>query len=266
MEYGYATQEYDMNVSVEPFPLTGRYELKDKGDGNYWLVLSPDPEQPILYEPPVCLIDELKTNARARWPFPTKDWAEPRTAEDVKYITIHHSAGRREDQNINWWHLHHTKNKSWSRCGYHLGAAAYHLHGEIDLYEMNPWWEWTWHDSRNKDTYGICMAGWLSKGHDIEPNEKQLDCFGRAMAYVLPQFPNLQAIVGHKRWGRTVCPGDLELWNHKLATAADKYGYDIRDLLKPEVPRTRALRSTLLAARHPLRTRLEPPLDSYSDV
>ncbi len=208
-------------------------ELVHKQDNSkVWWTCECEPTKPRV-KPPLDGIKLLETNRAARWPFPTLRAKKPlprRKPEDIKYITLHHSAGSR-NSSVTYWHSYHTKTKSWSRVGYHMGIAMWKPGDDIDLYELNPPWEFTWHDSRNKDTYGLCISGDLRAGYDASPNNVQLKCFGRAMAYLLPKLPGLQAIVGHKKWQRTACPGDLREWAPSLIAAAGEVGHDIRGLL-----------------------------------
>jgi hypothetical protein len=143
-------------------------------------------------------------------------------------MTIHHSAGSRETQNIRWWHRYHTGSKGWSRVGYHFGIAALDPGDPIELYQMNHLETHSWHDSRNSDTFGVCFAGDLRARYDVRPNDVQLDAFGRLCAWLFElDLPNWRGIVGHKSFGRTACPGDLGVWQDDLIDAAQKYGCDI---------------------------------------
>ena len=248
-----------------------QFERDSRGDP--WVVamwekpVPPTPPEPAgpAFELPIDLTTELETNTSARWPFPQlrpinhREYKPPRQPEDIKHITLHHTAGTREGSTAVYCHDLHTKSKSWSRCGYHLFCGSLNRGDDIELYEINPW-EWiTWHDSRNHDTYAVTMAGWLSEGHDVEPNDVQLDCFGRAMAYALPMFPALESIVPHKMWQATACPGDIDMWWTLLVDAATQYGQDIAPLL--DFQRTRRRRfsfQTLLLDG--------PPLADYEEV
>jgi hypothetical protein len=168
---------------------------------------------------------ELKTKTDAEWPFLKWD----RDPADIKWITIHHSAGKRATTNIKWWHYYHTVSKSWSRVGYHFGIASMESGGPIGLYQMNKLSTVSWHDTRNHDTLGICFAGDFRVGYDVRPNETQVDLFGQLMAWLIPQLPNLFAIVGHKRWQGTACPGDMDVYIQDLIDSAAKYGTEIAD-------------------------------------
>ncbi|MHC4542900.1 MAG: peptidoglycan recognition protein family protein [Planctomycetota bacterium] len=235
---------------------TGTYTLT-KSDGETVLKLLPDPDIWKMPEAPVRLIHELETNIDARWPFPR--WG--RASEEIRYITIHHSAGQRATQNIRWWHRYHTQNKSWSRAGYHFGIAAYEGGGAIDLYQINELSTVSWHDTRNHDTIGICISGWLSAGRDVQPNDLQLELFGRLMAWLLPRLPNLESIVGHKHWQRTACPGDIHLWGYMLVDAAKRWGCDIGELLGHEA--AHAATERILGMREAVSRRKEPPRRDY---
>lgn len=220
----------------------------------------PSPE----YEPPTSLIDELPTNTNARYPFP--DWNRP--LSQIRWMTIHHSAGSRATQNIEWWHRHHTQNKSWSRVGYHFGIAAREQGGPIDLYQLNHLRTLSWHDSRNTDTFGVCFAGDLRAGHDVRPDGVQLDCFGRLVAWLFEEhdLPEWFAIVGHKRFGQTACPGDMDVWHQDLVNAAAKYGHDISGMISL---RTSSLAKTMFPVAAFLRPLLgtddEPSRADYDE-
>lgn len=214
-------------------------------------------------EPPISLLTELPTNDNARWPFPQlkpKKPDAPRRADQVKYITLHHSAGSRATTNIRYWHRLHTETKGWSRCGYHLGIGALDAGDPIELYEINPLQYVSWHDTRNYDTYAIAVAGDLRAGRDGEPDEKQLACFGRAIAYILPQLPNLESITGHKFWQATACPGDFNRWYVLLVDAARQFGHDIEPLLRFKgTPIARLVRALSLP-------KYGPPIEHCEDV
>lgn len=205
---------------------SGIYNIEEQS-GSYVLYLTPSAVIQPAYAPPVSLVDTLKTYESADWPFLKWD----RDPADIKWLTIHHSAGSRATTSINWWHYYHTVSKSWSRVGYHFGIAAQESGGPMGLYQMNKLSTVSWHDTRNHDTLSVCIAGWFAAGHDIRPNEEQVDLFGQLMAWLLPQLPNLFAIVGHKRWQRTACPGDLELYIQDLIDSASRYGVEIADLV-----------------------------------
>lgn len=222
----------DIEVIITNCLRCGAELIRKQDNSKVWWACKCKPTKPRV-KPPLDGIGRLETNRAARWPFPTLRAKKPlprRKPEDIKYITLHHSAGSR-NSSITYWHRYHTKTKSWSRVGYHMGIAMWEPGADIDLYELNPPWEFTWHDGKNKDTYGLCISGDLRAGYDASPNNIQLKCFGRAIAYLLPKLPGLQAIVGHKKWQRTACPGDLREWAPSLIAAADEVGHDIRGLL-----------------------------------
>ncbi|MHC4088706.1 MAG: peptidoglycan recognition protein family protein [Planctomycetota bacterium] len=196
-------------------------------------------DRPAPVVAPVSLLDVLKTNTSARYPFP--NWK--RSLSQVRWMTIHHSAGSRETQNIEWWHRYHTTTKSWSRAGYHFGIAALKQGGQIELYQLNRLQTHSWHDSRNWDTFGVCLAGDLRAGRDVRPNDVQLKAFGRLIAWLREEWelPNWTAIVGHKSFGSTACPGDFHLWRDDLIDAAWAHGHDISGMM--------TVRTEALAAR-----------------
>ena len=203
---------------------TGKYTLETLGDGTRMLSLEPDavetePEWPVA-EPPVDVINQLSTNGSATWPFP--NWN--RSLDSIKYVTVHHSAGSRA-WTVNAMHYYHTQTKSWSRIGYHAVCGRLsESDGPFDVYLTNRAKTLSWHDSRNTDTYGVCITGDLRTGHDIQPLDEQIDGFARLMVWLVPQLPNLQAIVGHKNWQATACPGDMSVWGHLLIERCEYYG------------------------------------------
>lgn len=215
---------------------SGKYEMEERPDGTFVVTLFAAEGHTV--EPPKSLWETLEKNRDARYPFPQlklKNPASPRQAGDIKWITIHHSAGSRATTNVKYWHRLHLS-KGWSGVGYHCCIARLESPADpIDLWEANPWWITTWHDTRNTDTFAVTFAGDMREGYDGRPNERQLDLFGRAMAHYVPKFPNLQGIVGHKHWSATLCPGDLHTWGQGLISASRSYGVDITDLLKPRV-------------------------------
>lgn len=234
--------------------------------GYPWEVLekpAPSEPEPPAIQAPISLLETLATKADAAWPFPqlrATNPDPPRLLTNIKHITIHHSAGSRATTNVTYWHQLHTQTKSWSRCGYHLAIGGLTAGAEIELYEVNrPEWV-TWHDTRNTDTYAVTMAGDLRPDHDIEPNEAQLECFGRAMAYALPKFPNLESIVPHKFWQATACPGEIERWYPLLVDAAKQYGNDIAPLLRFVPTRRQRITRAFSVGR------AGPRLSVYEDV
>lgn len=227
---------------------TGTYKKHEK-DGITTIELVPSE---IAVKPPLDLRGVLESHPDPRWPFPSKR----RELADIRYITVHHSAGSRATQNIRWWHQYHTQSKSWSRVGYHFGIAALAQGGYVDLHQMNDLETISWHDSRNTDTVGVCLAGDLRAGHDDRPNEVQLECWGRLCAWLLPQLPGLAGIVSHKRWQATACPGDIERWGIDLVDAAQRCGADISLLMSSDIP-SRLLRFSLF--------RTTPPIEDYKE-
>jgi hypothetical protein len=209
--------------------------------------------------PPVNIIDQLQTNEDAEWPFP--NWERPVT--NIRYITIHHSAGRRATTNIQYWHRLHTQSKSWSRVGYHFGIGMFRPGEAIGLYQMNELTWHTWHDARNYDTVGVCIAGDLRdlEGKDVRPNDAQIDGFGRLMAWLVPKLPNLAQIVGHSRFGRTACQGDMEVWMGDLITSARGYGQEIEPLVS--YAKVGAVTQARFAVAAILPNR--PPLSAYDE-
>jgi len=233
----------------------GTYELTHFEDGTSTLVLSPA-KGPVVPREPIDAVAMLATRKDARYLFP--NWS--RDLEKIRWITVHHSAGSRAAQNIKWWHRYHTQTKSWSRVGYHYGIAAMEKGDDIELYKLNQL-EWhTWHDARNFDTVGVCMAGDLRPDRDVEPNAIQCDCFGRLMFYLLPQLPNLIGIVGHKHWQPTACPGAFEDWKPKLIEAAYVYGVDISAVIA-----NRALRQARVAVFDVAGISGGPPKKDYDE-
>jgi hypothetical protein len=203
----------------------GRYNKRIREDGAVIYVLFPKAPD---VEGPVNIIDELPDNENAEWPF--LEWNRPLT--NIKYITIHHSAG---SYSIDYWHSLHTGiRRSWSRVGYHFGAATFSKYpNEVDLYQMNKLATVSWHDTRNYDTVGFCFGGDLRAGEPYQgaPTDKQLECWGRFTAWIMPQLPNLYAIVGHSRWSATECQGDLPGYAPMLIDASLQFGQDISQIL-----------------------------------
>jgi len=209
------------------------------------------------FDPPINIISELPTYSDATYPFP--NWERPVTA--IRYITIHHSAGSRATTNIEYWHRLHTVSKSWSRVGYHFGIGMYKPGGDIGLYQMNEITWHTWHDARNYDTVGVCLAGDMRAGYDVRPNEAQIDGFGRLMAWLVPKLPNLYQIVGHSRFGNTQCQGDMEVWMGDLITSSRNYGAEIEHLVSyDKIGRVSRAVTALSAARMD-----RPPLSAYDE-
>ncbi len=232
---------------------TGNYRLKQISDGTTILTLTPSQS----IEPPENVIERLQTYKDATWPFP--NWSRPVT--NIRYITIHHSAGSRATTNIKYWHRLHTQSKKWSRVGYHFGIGMFQPGESIGLYQMNEITWHTWHDARNHDTVGVCLAGDMRAGHDVRPNDAQIDGFGRLMAWLIPQLPNLEQIVGHSRFGRTACQGDMEIWMRDLIASAEKYGQSIEPLVSYQ--KVGAVTRARSAVVHMLPTR--PPLVAYDE-
>ena len=217
------------------------------------------PEEKPFWKPPENRIADLATYQAARWPFP--DWNRP--LSQIRWITLHHSAGHRATTNMIYWHRLHTESKDWSRVGYHLGIGSFGPGDPITLVLLNKLKWFTWHDARNKDTLGVCIAGDLRDlvGKDIRPNPVQVDLFGQLMPWLVPQLPSLQGIVGHSYFQNTACQGDMPVWMPDLIAAADKYGQPIDGLVKygKATPVARAF-SMAMAVR-PAR----PPLGAYDE-
>lgn len=215
------------------------------------------PEDKPLWKPPVNRIKELATYKEALWPFP--DWNRP--LSQIRWITVHHSAGWRATTNMIYWHRLHTRTKRWSRVGYHFGIGMFGPNDPITLVQLNMLKWFTWHDARNRDTLGVCIAGDLRVGHDIRPNPVQVDLFGQLMPWLVPQLPSLEGIVGHSYFQATACQGDMKVWMPDLIAAAAKYGQPIDHLVKygkvKPVARALSMAMSVMPAR--------PPLNAYDE-
>jgi len=208
-------------------------------------------------DPPLDIINELQWNDGSPWQFPTRN--KPDLPTRVKYITIHHSAGQRASTNIMYWNRLHTVSKNWPHIGYHFAIAALDRGGSIGLYQCNRIGETTWHDARNRDTVGVCIAGDLRAGHDDAPTPEQVQLTGQLLAWLVPQLPNFVGVTFHKLIQATACPGDVERWGGGIVEAAQKYGLDLtgRFGVKPAaVMRTRIMNIF----------RNEPPVEDYDNV
>jgi hypothetical protein len=214
------------------------------------------PQYPIP-EPPIDVIDKLPWNDKSPWPFPTRGKTASLTR--VKYITIHHSAGKRKDTSISWWNNYHAKSKNWPHVGYHFGIAALERKGAINLYQLNRIGEHTWHDARNFDTVGVCIAGDLRAGKDTEPTPGQTQLTARLLAWLIPQLDNFIGVTFHKRIQATVCPGDVERWGEQIVQEVKKYGLDIGAQWGVKPTRTTRARLRGILKR-------EPPMVAYEDV
>jgi len=219
---------------------------KEGGEGRDWA--------------PVDVVEALPWNGSARWPFPTRQGRAQRKVEEIRYVTLHHSAGSRATTSIVGWNTLHTMRKGWSHVGYHFGVGSLEPGGEVGAFQLNRLGEFTWHDSRNSDTVGVCLAGWLEEGHDDAPTDEQADLCGRLLAWLVPQLPNLKAIVGHQHWQSTKCPGELWRWGKSLVDAAARHGGEIGPLLEVR-PRQRMRATTMKLGRV-----VGPPLGDYEGV
>lgn len=203
--------------------------------------------------PPTDVIDYLPWNDNSPWPFPKSDISRKR------WVTLHHSAGERATTNIGYWNRLHTVNKNWPHIGYHFGIAALVSGGEIGCYQTNEIGTFSWHDSRNHDTIGVCIAGDLRAGHDNAPTPDQVRLTGELLAWLVPQLPNFQGVIVHKSIQATACPGDVERWGYEIVDAAATFGLDLEGRFDVPLPRTRLARMRGLFVK-------SPPADSYGGV
>jgi hypothetical protein len=208
-------------------------------------------------KPPIDVMDLLPWNGASPWPFPTQGKAAP--LERVRYITLHHSAGKRALTSVSYWNDFHTRSKRWPHVGYHFGVGAFESGDQVDLYQMNRTGEFTWHDGRNHDTVGVCIAGDLRAGRDGAPSERQVELLARLFVWLIPQLPNLTGITVHKKIGSTLCPGDVERWGRGVVEATRKTGLDITAMfnIAPQGARLARARGVL---------RRQPPMAAYEDV
>ena len=208
-------------------------------------------------KPPKDITDDLLWNNKSPWPFPTQNKDKPLTR--VKYITLHHSAGERATTSIKYWNHLHTNVKRWPHVGYHFGIAALGPGDTIKLYQLNHIGEWTWHDARNFDTVGVCIAGDLRKDRDDKPTPEQVDLTGRLLAWLVPQLPNFVGVTFHKLIQSTACPGDIEQYGTDIIKAAQGYGLDLTGKFGVKPGRATRARFTSVLRR-------EPKARSYKDV
>lgn len=204
---------------------------------------------PPTIEPPENIIHKLPWNKLSPWPFPTQ--GKPALVEKKRWITLHHSAGERDTTSIEYWNNFHTRYKNWPHIGYHFCIAALKPGGEIGPYQTNRIGEFSWHDGRNHDTVGVCIAGDLRAGHDDAPTPVQAWCVGHLLAWFVPQLPNFRGVIVHKSIQRTACPGDVERWGESIVAAAASFGLDLEGRFNVPLPRVRFRRPLGLLTKRP---------------
>jgi hypothetical protein len=147
------------------------------------------------------LIRELAPKPAFQYPF--SDPPNP----SIKYISVHHSASpmnvTRADV-IKW----HTAN-GWPdvRSGYHVFIQA---DGSIEWGSMDAVLKYTV-GQQNPHTLGVCLAGNFhppDKGFTGRPKIKQLESLRLVLKVWKERYPDA-SVVPHRRFGGTVCPGDL---------------------------------------------------------
>lgn len=147
------------------------------------------------------VINELAPKNNTLYPF--SDPPNP----SIKFISVHHSASpsnvTRAD--VLKWH----KANGWPelRSGYHVFIRA---DGAIEWGSMDAVLKFTV-GQQNPHTLGVCLAGNFhpsDDGYTGRPKVEQLEALNTVLKVWRGRYPQAK-VVPHRRFGGTVCPGDL---------------------------------------------------------
>jgi hypothetical protein len=177
------------------------------------------PYRPGEYLPVVAALKERGFRRRrvgVRWPWHTDTvWEhivyrlpkhptakyEERGAQEIRTITIHHSASpaTTTPEAIARYHVN---NNGWPGIGYHFVVT-----GDGRIYQTNELTTVSYHaQSGNRESVGVCFTGDFTKG---QPTPEQLDSGKKLMAALLHMLGlGRDAVVPHSRYvPTTACPG-----------------------------------------------------------
>lgn len=144
----------------------------------------------------------------------TGDWEPDRKPEDIKYISVHHSAV--ENGTIIGYANAHVNTNGWRSIGYHIVIKA------NQTYQVNDLLSFTYHtSSHNADTIGISVSADFSK-RDITDEERNNLYAAILTCMALFNIP-VENVWGHKEFSlnATSCP----------VISMDKVRSDIRFIL-----------------------------------
>jgi hypothetical protein len=148
----------------------------------------------------------LSKEAQGPQPKLVYPFSDPPNAS-IKFLSVHHSASRadvsRED--VLSWHA----NNGWpaEHSGYHVFIQAT---GEIEWGDMDATLKYIV-GHQNPHTLGVCLAGNFhpsDRGYTGHPTPSQLESLKSVLAVWKSRYPKA-AVVPHKFFGGTVCPGDI---------------------------------------------------------
>ena len=121
-----------------------------------------------------------------------------RNIEDSLYITIHHTAGNK-DQSLESIAKFHVEMRGWPEIAYHIA-----INDDGDIHFLNEISERTYHDSgQNTNSIGIVLVG---NYEDYEPSDDMLEST-KLVTDALCQIMKIKGIRGHRDTSPTLCPG-----------------------------------------------------------
>lgn len=138
-----------------------------------------------------------------RWP--------TRNLDNVRDITIHHSAGP-TTQDAFTFARHHINTHGWPGIGYHFVINA---NGTID--QTNPIAAYSYHNGyNNRISIGICLVGDFTKAR---PSSAQLSACKWLCNRLRRDMPQIKYLMGHKEYaGGTACPGSYPIASLRQST------------------------------------------------
>lgn len=129
----------------------------------------------------------------------TGDWEPDRKPEEIKYISVHHSAV--ENGTIQGYANNHVNTQGWRSIGYHIVIKG------NQTYQVNDLLSFTYHTSgHNNNTIGISVSADFSK-RDITEDEKNNLYAAILTCMALFNIP-VENVLGHKEFSfnATLCP------------------------------------------------------------
>lgn len=129
----------------------------------------------------------------------TGDWEPDRKVEDVKFLSIHHSAV--ENGSITGYANTHVNKNGWRSIGYHIVIKG------NQTYQVNDLLSFTYHTSGHNDTtIGISISADLSK-RDITEDERNNLYVAILTCMELFNIP-VENVLGHREYtyNKTECP------------------------------------------------------------
>lgn len=133
-----------------------------------------------------------------------------RPVSGIAHLVVHHSVtyvqGKTNEQMLRELAQIHYQN-GWPGLSYHRVITP-----DGTVYQINNFDDLTWTDSRNVDSFAVCMVGYFHPPVNMQPTREQLTALKECLDELSTKHPEFPAgeddVKGHRdRWS-TACPGD----------------------------------------------------------